>query len=107
MIHGMCPGVCGRCVCSCISYICCAETPLTLAVSLARPRDVILALVEGGALLDFRSRSGLTPVHVAAKLGSCEAIKVGDSFKKFCLYTMFSQFELESYRLAFRSFVFV
>jgi len=50
-----------------------------MAVALARPRDVILALVEGGALLDFRTRSGLTPMHVAAKLGSCEAVKVGDN----------------------------
>ena len=59
--------------------ICCTETPLTLAVTLAQPRDVILMLVDGGALLDFRTRSGLTPMHVAAKLGSCEAVKVGDN----------------------------
>ena len=50
-----------------------------MAVALAQPRDVILTLVEGGALLDYRTRSGLTPVHVAAKLGSYEAVKVGDN----------------------------
>jgi len=60
------------------ALMCCAETPLTVAVTLAQPRDVILTLVDGGALLDFRTRGGLTPMHVAAKLGSCEAVKVGD-----------------------------
>ena len=56
--------------------ICWSETPLTLAVTLAKPQDIILMLIDGGALLDFRSRTGLTPMHVAAKLGSCEAVKV-------------------------------
>jgi len=50
-----------------------------MAVALAQPRDVILTLVEGGALLDYRTRGGLTPMHVAAKLGSYEAVKVSDN----------------------------
>lgn len=57
---------------------CYAETPMTIAVTLAQPRDIIMALVDGGALLDFRTRGGLTPMHVAAKLGNCQAIKVSN-----------------------------
>jgi len=72
----------------CAQVSCYADTPLTLAVMLAKPRDVILTLVDGGALLDFRTRSGLTPMHVAAKIGSCEAIKVGDNFL-FCFSLIF------------------
>ena len=60
-------------------WCCHTDTPLTMAVSLAQPRDVILTLVEGGALLDYRTRGGLTPMHVAAKLGSYEAVKVSDN----------------------------
>ena len=65
---------------------CIAETPLTLAMTLARPQDMILSLMDGGALLDFRTRAGLTPMHVAAKLGSCEAIKVCTDYLFFCVY---------------------
>ena len=60
-----------------------------MAVALARPRDVILTLVEGGALLDFRTRSSLTPMHVAAKLGNCEALKVGDSSAQIYIFKHF------------------
>jgi len=51
---------------------------MTIAATLAQPRDVIVALVDGGALLDFRTRGGLTPMHVAAKLGNCQAVKVSN-----------------------------
>jgi len=69
-----------------------------MATALARPRDVILTLVEGGALLDFRTRGGLTPMHVAAKLGGCEAVKVGGyshqvyTFDSFLVHRWFTGF---------------
>jgi SH3/ankyrin repeat-containing protein len=54
------------------------ETPLSVAVSLEsdRCRRVILALVSGGALLDFRTKKGLTALHKAVMLGHLEAVKV-------------------------------
>lgn len=44
------------------------ETPLTCAcVDLLEPRSMIMALVNGGAHLDFRvRRAALTPLHKAA-----------------------------------------
>ncbi|VEL42436.1 unnamed protein product [Protopolystoma xenopodis] len=54
-----------------------SETPLTLAVQAERPREMILALVAGGAHLDYRAADGFTPLHRASARGNCEAIKVG------------------------------
>jgi len=51
------------------------ETPLTLATALDKPRSVMMALVGGGAFIDFRNRSSLTPIHAAARLGNKEAIR--------------------------------
>ena len=51
------------------------ETPLTIAASLAEPRALLMALCNGGAHLDFRSRDGLTPMHKAAVIGNDKAIK--------------------------------
>ena len=57
-----------------------SETPLTLLVSLPHPTETILALVGGGAHLDFRSKKGFTPLHVAAQLGNEDAIRVWHLF---------------------------
>jgi hypothetical protein len=54
----------------------CLETPLTLAATLPRPRQVMMALVSGGSFLDFRNREGLTAMHVAAINGNRDAIRV-------------------------------
>ena len=51
------------------------ETPLSIAASLAEPRNMIMALYSGGAHLDFRSRDTLTPMHKAAILGNDKALK--------------------------------
>ncbi|XP_013408002.1 SH3 and multiple ankyrin repeat domains protein 3 isoform X4 [Lingula anatina] len=52
------------------------ETPLTVATSISKPRDMILSLVNGGAHLDFRNKRSLTPLHMASIKGNLEAIKV-------------------------------
>ncbi|XP_043289491.1 SH3 and multiple ankyrin repeat domains protein 1 isoform X2 [Venturia canescens] len=51
------------------------ETPLTLATSLKKPSKVIIALVNGGALLDYRTKEGLTAMHRAVERNSLEAVK--------------------------------
>lgn len=51
-----------------------SETPLTLACSLADPSKMLLALIEGGALLDFRDLSGSTPLHRAVESNNIEAV---------------------------------
>ncbi|XP_067902668.1 SH3 and multiple ankyrin repeat domains protein 2b isoform X4 [Heterodontus francisci] len=43
------------------------ETPLTLAAQLEIPVEVIKALRNGGAHLDFRAKDGVTPLHKAAR----------------------------------------
>ena len=52
------------------------ETPLTLSTSLARPRSVMLVLVSGGAILDYRNGRSLTAVHVAVLRGNRDALTV-------------------------------
>ncbi|VDL18378.1 unnamed protein product [Hymenolepis diminuta] len=52
------------------------ETPLTVAVCLQKPKSIIMALVAGGAHLDYRSADSCTPLHKAAINGNYEAIKV-------------------------------
>jgi len=59
------------------------ETPLTLAATKPRSRDVMMALVGGGAFLDFRNRRGLTAVHVAADCGNHDAIRVSETIVLF------------------------
>ena len=54
----------------------CTETPLTLSSSLSRPRGVMLVLVSGGALLDYRNGRSLTAVHVAVLRGNRDALMV-------------------------------
>ncbi|KFM79659.1 SH3 and multiple ankyrin repeat domains protein 3, partial [Stegodyphus mimosarum] len=43
------------------------ESPLTLATSLKHPAKVIMALVNGGAHLDFRTKDGCTVLHKAVE----------------------------------------
>ncbi|KAK2163028.1 hypothetical protein LSH36_87g05020 [Paralvinella palmiformis] len=52
------------------------ETPLSISCQVEKPRNLILALVGGGAHLDYRTRrEGLTPLHRAAQRGNYEAMK--------------------------------
>jgi len=48
---------------------------LTLATTLKKPSKVIIALVNGGALLDYRTKEGLTAMHRAVERNSLEAVK--------------------------------
>lgn len=51
------------------------ETPLTLATGIQKPGKVLMALVNGGALLDFRTKDGSTAMHRAVEHNSLEAVK--------------------------------
>ncbi|CAN8022810.1 unnamed protein product, partial [Ixodes persulcatus] len=51
------------------------ETPLTLAAGLKGPTKVIIALVNGGALLDFRTKDGRTALHRAVERNNLEALR--------------------------------
>ncbi|CAH2091677.1 unnamed protein product [Euphydryas editha] len=51
------------------------ETPLTIAASLKSPGKVLIALVNGGALLDYRTKDGSTAMHRAVEKNSLEAVK--------------------------------
>ncbi|KAM9080044.1 SH3 and multiple ankyrin repeat domains protein 2 isoform 3-T3 [Megaptera novaeangliae] len=51
------------------------ETPLTLATQLDDPVEVIKALRNGGAHLDFRAKDGMTALHKAARTRSLLALK--------------------------------
>ncbi|XP_071442143.1 SH3 and multiple ankyrin repeat domains protein 3 [Hetaerina americana] len=51
------------------------ETPLTVAACTRNPSRVIVALVNGGALLDFRAKDGSTSMHRAVERNSYEAVK--------------------------------
>ncbi|XP_063635699.1 SH3 and multiple ankyrin repeat domains protein 3 isoform X1 [Cydia splendana] len=51
------------------------ETPLTIAAGLKSPGKVLIALVNGGALLDYRTKDGSTAMHRAVEKNSLEAVK--------------------------------
>ncbi|PAV61686.1 hypothetical protein WR25_04326 [Diploscapter pachys] len=51
------------------------ETPLTLAAGVPNNRGVIVALVGGGAHIDFRNSEGQTAMHKTAFLSSLENAK--------------------------------
>ncbi|XP_059006565.1 SH3 and multiple ankyrin repeat domains protein 2 isoform X1 [Mustela lutreola] len=51
------------------------ETPLTSAAQLDEPAEVIKALRNGGAHLDFRARDGMTSLHKAARTRNQVALK--------------------------------
>ncbi|XP_051979068.1 SH3 and multiple ankyrin repeat domains protein 2-like [Xyrauchen texanus] len=52
------------------------ETPLTLAAHLDNMVETIVALKNGGAHLDFRSRDGMTALHKAARAKNQIALKI-------------------------------
>ncbi|XP_010836116.1 PREDICTED: SH3 and multiple ankyrin repeat domains protein 2 [Bison bison bison] len=51
------------------------ETPLTLAAQLDDPEEIIKALRNGGAHLDFRAKDGMTALHKAARTRNLLALK--------------------------------
>ncbi|XP_041973455.1 SH3 and multiple ankyrin repeat domains protein 3 isoform X2 [Aricia agestis] len=51
------------------------ETPLTIAAGLKSPSKVLISLVNGGALLDYRTKDGSTAMHRAVEKNSLEAVK--------------------------------
>ncbi|KAJ1066210.1 hypothetical protein K5549_018447, partial [Capra hircus] len=51
------------------------ETPLTLAAQLDDPAEMIKALRNGGAHLDFRAKDGMTALHKAARTRNLLALK--------------------------------
>ncbi|XP_028132157.2 SH3 and multiple ankyrin repeat domains protein 2 isoform X3 [Diabrotica virgifera virgifera] len=51
------------------------ETPLTIATGIKKPAKVLMALVNGGALLDYRKKDGSTALHRAVEHRSLEALK--------------------------------
>ncbi|CAI4232535.1 unnamed protein product [Auanema sp. JU1783] len=51
------------------------ETPLTLAAGVSQNRAVLVALVGGGAHIDFRNSEGQTAMHKAAFLSSADNVK--------------------------------
>lgn len=50
------------------------ETPLAMATSAKKPQKLLIALVNGGALLDYRTKDGNTPLHRAVERDSLEAV---------------------------------
>ncbi|XP_018896810.2 SH3 and multiple ankyrin repeat domains protein 3 isoform X1 [Bemisia tabaci] len=50
------------------------ETPLTYATGIKKPGKVLMALVNGGALLDYRTKDGSTAMHRAVEHNSLEAV---------------------------------
>ncbi|KAB7498006.1 SH3 and multiple ankyrin repeat domains protein 1 [Armadillidium nasatum] len=51
------------------------ETPLTIGARLKKGGKMIMSLVNGGALLDYRTKEGLTPMHRAVQSDNFEAVK--------------------------------
>lgn len=52
-----------------------SDTPLTIAAGLKAPGKVLIALVNGGALLDYRTKDGSTAMHRAVEKNSLESVK--------------------------------
>lgn len=50
------------------------ETPLTVATGTKKPNKLLIALVNGGALLDYRTKDGATALHKAVERDSLEAV---------------------------------
>lgn len=50
------------------------DTPLTLATGARKPNKLLIALVNGGALLDYRTKDGTTALHRAVERDCLEAV---------------------------------
>lgn len=50
------------------------ETPLSIAAVSKKPQKLLIALVNGGALLDYRTKDGSTALHRAVEKDSYEAV---------------------------------
>lgn len=58
------------------------ETPLSVATGAKKPNKLLIALVNGGALLDYRTKDGTTALHRAVEHDSLEAVRwVSTQFK--------------------------
>lgn len=51
------------------------ETPLSVATGAKKPNKLLIALVNGGALLDYRTKDGTTALHRAVEHDSLEAVR--------------------------------
>lgn len=51
------------------------ETPLTMSATTKKSAKVLIALVNGGALLDYRTKDGATAMHRAVEHRSLESVK--------------------------------
>ncbi|XP_042225629.1 protein shank-like isoform X5 [Homarus americanus] len=51
------------------------ETPLSLAARIKKPSRMVVSIVNGGALLDYRTRDGATAMHRAVQANNFEAVK--------------------------------
>ena len=60
----------------CVFVVNASETPLTAAAIKDERSDVIIALVNGGAHLDFRAKDSQTALHRAAAAGKVFSVKV-------------------------------
>ena len=53
-----------------------SETPLSLIAGIrSRPSRMVMALVNGGAILDFRTKDGSTAMHRAVGTNNIEAVR--------------------------------
>lgn len=50
------------------------ETPLTLATGTKKSNKLLIALVNGGAILDYRTKDGSTAMHKAVEHDNLEAV---------------------------------
>lgn len=50
------------------------DTPLTLATASKKPSKLLIALVNGGALLDYRTTDGTTALHHAVEKDCQDAV---------------------------------
>ncbi len=53
-----------------------SSSPSSSSKASLGPTRMVMSLVNGGALVDFRSRDGSTAVHRAANRNNAEALKV-------------------------------
>ncbi|CAL8078487.1 unnamed protein product [Orchesella dallaii] len=51
------------------------ETPLSMAALMKKPSKLLIALVNGGALLDYRTKDGSTAMHRSVESKNVEAVK--------------------------------